>query len=140
MATAILLIRSLSVDDYALVTIVVTATTFIVTFSDLGVTEVLGYLKRLAGSSTKSFASSVSEVLRLRTRLMFIGGFLSLGYCAIALTAGDFDVVDAVVCSVIALPSAWFTINAGIRGYPLKLQSRFTELYKRECSQSCFAS
>lgn len=132
--SGLLLVRLLPVNEYGFYTLVLSAFTFICTFSDLGATETLSFFRWRAGKKNKSWMPYFYAVLRFRRTVFLLGFVASAAY--IFYTGRHIGEDAQTIIFGIALVglAAWFAIQSGIISYVLRLEQRFRQSYAVELS------
>ena len=130
--SGLMLVRLLPVSEYGFYTLVLSAFTFICTFSDLGATETLSFFRRRAVTKNKFWIPYYHAVLRFRHTVFFFGFVSSAAY--IFYTGRHIG--EGINIILVSIPlmglSAWFAIQSGIISYVLKLEQRFRQAYAIE--------
>lgn len=130
--SGLLLVRLLPVGEYGFYTLVLSAFTFICTFSDLGATETLSFFRWRARKKNKPWVQYFHAVMRFR-RMVFSFGFAA-GTAFIFYTARHLDEnLQNIFAGILLMGlGAWFSIQTGIVSYVLKLEQRFRQAYTLE--------
>lgn len=132
--SSLLLVRLLSKNEYGLYTLLLTAFTFICTFSDLGATETLSFFRRRAIKKNKLWMQYFSAVIQFRLTLFIFGFVLA---CIYVFSTGHHlgvQTQNLFLGATFIGFGAWFAIQSGINSYVLKLEQCFRAAYAAELS------
>jgi O-antigen/teichoic acid export membrane protein len=131
-ATGILFIRTMPMQEWALYTLAFSVITFFTFVSDLGSSSSLLYFFNQSHRTGEPFPPYVSAVLSLRRTAFLLGGLgVVVALPRIALAKG-FGVRDTALATVAVLVCVWFQISASLRVLVLRLADRYGESYRAE--------
>jgi len=132
--SGLLYVRYMSVEQYALYGLCLTALTFTHLASDLGLTGSINYFWRKSRQNSIAFSAYFKEVLILR-KLLFIGVVI-IAICALYFTGRqkNFSNFELLLSSLLLAITAWFTIQTTLHIQILRLLSRYNRVYFAELS------
>lgn len=135
--SGLILVRLLPIPEYGFYTLLLAGFTFICTFSDLGVTETLGYFRRRALKKNRSWTAYFEAVVRFR-KIVFLIGFTTSAFYLLASGSQIHEEKSRILLGVLIVGAgAWFAIQSSIKTYALKLEQRFRPAYLVEiCNES----
>jgi O-antigen/teichoic acid export membrane protein len=133
-ASSIILVRALSVENYAFFTVLLTTFTFACTFSDLGSTESVAYFRRRALQRKRAWDGYVSAVRRLRTISLMFAFVLAIAYFLWVTRSFGRAVSETTLAVVALVAAAVFATSASIWIYLLRLEGGFNASYVAEAS------
>ncbi len=129
---AIALVRILSVEEYAVYTLFLSAITFIFTFSDLGATQTLSYFRWRVAKKNQPWLPYLNVVLKFRRITFFFGfAFAALYVWNVGSELYITDNSKVVGIALIGI-GGWLAMQAGILTYALKLEQQFYYVYTIE--------
>ncbi len=129
LASSLLLVRLLPVNEYGLFTLILSAFTFISTLSDLGITETLSFFRYRSVKKGEDWIQYFYSALKLRRRvfiLVFILASLYVLYTGRQIEVGTEILVVAIIIIGVA---AWFSIQCNIITFALRLEQHFRHTY-----------
>lgn len=137
LASGLLFIRYLSVDEFALYTLAMSVVTLFSFATDLGSTSSLMYFFREVAGHDEEFAGFAQAVRSLRGTAFFAGSVLVAAiFPALALGRG-FPLAGVLLCLVGVIATVGFQIRAALGLLALRLRNRYAQAYRAEITGSC---
>jgi O-antigen/teichoic acid export membrane protein len=130
--SSIFFVRALSVENYALFTVLLTAFTFACTFSDLGATESLAYFRRRALKRNRAWHGYIRAVRRLRRLMLLFSLIVAVVYILWVTRVFDHSIVTVGLAILAVVVGASFASSASIWMYLLRLENSFSATYVAE--------
>lgn len=130
--SGLLLVRLLPVSEYGFYTLVLTAFTFICTFSDLGATETLSFFRRRSFIKNRPWMQYFYAVMQFRKKVFIFGIIVSAVYVFYTAKKINRETSEILIAISLVGIAAWFSIQSGIISYVLKLEQRFRSAYLLE--------
>ncbi|MEP7011511.1 MAG: hypothetical protein ABJC13_14410 [Acidobacteriota bacterium] len=128
----ILVVRHLTVGDFALYTLASSVTALLAIASDLGSTSSLLHFYRGAESRGERFADYVGAVLELRRTAFAVGSVAFLVAAPFVGAARGFGRAESLAAAGIVLVTVWCQIGSSIRLVLLRLAARYGAAYRAE--------
>ncbi len=130
--SALLLVRVLSVENYALYTLFLTAFIFSCTFSDMGATDSLTYFRRRSLKHGRDWRPYLISVRSLRSILLCLGLCIALGYFFSSTRRIGFDFSSLILYFLVLPAAAWCAVGSAVMVHVMRLQGNFRSSYQIE--------
>lgn len=134
----LLLVRHLSVGEFALYTLASSVTALLSVASDLGSTSSLLHFYRGAQGRGERFSEYVGAVLDLRRAAFAVGSVAVLAAAPFLGAARGFGRAESFASALVVLATVWSQIGSSIRLVLLRLASRYGAAYRAELSAGVF--
>jgi O-antigen/teichoic acid export membrane protein len=127
--SALLLVRALSVENFAVLTLALTALTLACTLSDLGATETLAYFKRRAAIRSRDWRPYWDAIVELRSWLLFLGLVLALAYLIHTVHQLRISVTLTPILAGLVIVGAWCMVRSSALAYAMRLVGALRHSY-----------
>lgn len=131
-ASGLLLVRGLVVEDYAFYTLATSAFTFLTFASNLGATSAFAWFFRESKGDLSARARYDRAVVEVRKRLFLVAAPVAVGILLATAHGRGFGGSSVAVAAALVLATAWLAIDGAAAVQILRLEDRFAVSYRAD--------